>query len=106
MLGGLVHWLEEHMMPCMYMQHFGIECPGCGIQRAFIELLKGNIIESIRLYPALLPLIFTFGFTIAHLIFKYRNGGTYIKWLFIFSAVLIVVNYTFKLITIHGYTQP
>lgn len=96
MLDQLRHWLEDNMMPCMYKKYIGIECPGCGIQRSFIELLKGNIIESTKLYPALLPILFTFVFTALHLIFKYRNGAKIIQWSFIFSVTIVVVSFIIK----------
>jgi hypothetical protein len=31
----------------------------CGFQRSVIELLKGNILESFILFPALIPLLIT-----------------------------------------------
>src|ERR1017187_1418872 len=60
---SLVNWLEDHMMTCYYKQVSGIDCPGCGMQRSFIELLKGNFFESIKLYPALFAVIITLGIT-------------------------------------------
>ena len=86
------------MGTCFYKKYFGIECPGCGMQRSFIELLKGNIFESIKLYPALLPIIFTFIFLILHLTFKYKNGALILKISFIFTALLMIIAYIVKLV--------
>ena len=94
----LINWLESHMMPCFYKKYFGIECPGCGMQRAFIELLKGNLIESIKLYPALLPTIAMFILLFFHLIYKFKQGALYLKISFIFTASIIVINYLYKII--------
>jgi len=77
----------------------GIECPGCGMQTAFIELLKGNIAESLKTYPALIPIIFLVAYLILHLIFKFRKGALVLKITFIFTAVIIVINYLIKLLT-------
>lgn len=96
MLEQVRHWLEDNMMPCMYKKYIGIECPGCGIQRSFVELLKGNIVESIKLYPALLPILFTFAFTALHLVFRYRNGAKYIQWSFIFSVIITIASFIIK----------
>ena len=98
MLERLINWLENHQLPCFYKKHFGIECPGCGMQTAFIELLKGNLIESIKTYPALIPIILLIIMLILHLIFRFKRGATYIKFLFIFTTLLIVLNYLYKLI--------
>ncbi len=99
MLNNLIHWLESHLQSCFYKKYFGIECPGCGMQRSFIELLKGNLWESIILYPALIPTIIMIGFLFVHLIFKFKNGGTYLKYLFIFNASIIVLSYIYRLLT-------
>lgn len=94
---GIIEWLEKNSKPCYYKKQFGFECFGCGIQRAFIELLKGNIVESIKLYPALIPLILTLSTLALHLKFKFNNGAMTIKILFIITASIIVVNFVYKL---------
>jgi len=99
MLDNLIHWLESHLQSCFYKKYLGIECPGCGMQRSFIELLKGNLWESIVMYPALIPTIIMIGFLFVQIILKFKNGGTYLKYLFIFNAVIIVLNYIYKLLT-------
>lgn len=40
---------------CIIYNVFHIPCPGCGCTRAVIELLKGNVIQSINYNP--LPII-------------------------------------------------
>lgn len=88
---------------CVFKRFFGIECPGCGMQRSIIELLKGNILESIKLYPALLPMIFTLIFLILHLIFRYKNGALILKISFIFTAMLMIISYIVKLVNTNAY---
>jgi hypothetical protein len=97
-MNTLIKWLQGHMQPCFYKQCFGMECPGCGMQRAFIELLKGNFLESIKLYPALLPIIFMMVYLILHIVFDFKKGATIIKYTFIINVVIIMVNYVAKLI--------
>lgn len=98
MYACFIHWLESMQMPCFFKKYLGIECPGCGMQRAFIELLKGNLIESIKIYPALLPIIALMIFLGLHLKFKFKKGAFYITILFIFTALIITTNYIYKLI--------
>lgn len=86
------------MMPCFYKQMSGIDCPGCGMQRSFIELLQGNFIASFKMYPALLPVLFTLGLTAAHLYFKFKNGAVFIKYSFIFTISIITISYIIKLL--------
>jgi len=95
-MNSIIEWLEQHLGSCVYKKYFGIECPGCGMQRAFIELLKGNFVESLKLYPALLPTILMLITLVLHIIFKFRRGAYYIKLLFILNVVIIVTNYIIK----------
>jgi hypothetical protein len=95
----MVEWLEAHMAPCVFVKYLQIECPGCGIQRAFIALLKGEFGESVKLFPALLPYIATIGMLIWQLIFKSRSGAYYVMYAFIVSVVVMITSYVVKLMT-------
>lgn len=98
MFDSIIKWLERNQQPCFYKKYAGIDCPGCGMQRALVELLRGHLWESILLYPALLPTIFLFVFLILHLIFKFRKGAAILKFSFIFTVGIVVINYIYKLI--------
>lgn len=93
-----IEWLENNTMKCFYREYMGIECPGCGMQRAFIALLKGDIIESLTLYPALIPLLIMFLFLPMHLIFKFKHGAAILKYLFFINITIIMVNYLYKMV--------
>jgi len=94
----MIEWLEHHMLPCLSKKYFGMECPGCGMQRSFIELLKGNFQESFLLYPPLLPVLAMVIFLFIQLRFRFVNGGKYLLWLFSFNAAIIMINYFARLI--------
>jgi len=98
MFTSIIQWLESHMMPCFYKQHFGIECPGCGMQRSAIELLKGNLMDSFILFPALIPLLTLLIYTVLHIRFSFQNGTRYILFLFFLSLSCMIVHYIVKLI--------
>ena len=85
----------------MIREHFGFDCPGCGFQRAFISLLKGDLTESFLFYPALLPIIAMFVLLALHLKFKYRNGARWLKYIFIVNAALIFGNFILRLFLNH-----
>lgn len=93
MYSRLIHWLESHQMPCFYKKYLGLDCPGCGMQRAFIELLKGNVWESIIIFPALIPMIVMITYMLLHIKFKFKQGAFHLIILFIFTATIIVANY-------------
>lgn len=92
----MIHWLEDHLMPCFFKTYLGINCPGCGMQRSFIMLLKGEFVESIKMYPALLPTICMICILAIHLIFKLKSGANILKLNFIFTTLLIIGNYIIK----------
>lgn len=94
----VIEWLESHLQSCFYKKYFGIECPGCGMQRAFIELLKGNFTESLVLFPALIPTIIMITYLILHLIFKFDKGAQVLKILFIINTSIVVLSYIYKIL--------
>lgn len=69
---------------------------GCGMQRSFILLLKGDVVDSFQMYPALIPIIGMLLFLIIHIKFKFENGGTWLKYMFIFNLAIIVISYSLK----------
>ncbi len=95
----MIQWLESHMGTCNFKASTGLDCPGCGMQRAIAALLKGNIWESIQLYPGLIPMLFTFSLLIFHLIFNFKDGAKYLKFSFIITSAIIVISYLIKIIT-------
>jgi hypothetical protein len=95
---NFAQWIEKNSKPCFYKQHFGFECPGCGFQRAFTEILRGNIWESIKLYPALIPLFILILVLLFHLKFRFKFGSVFLKYWFLFTVGIVIVNYLYKLI--------
>jgi len=96
---AFINWLEHHLLSCPYKIITGIDCPGCGIQRSFILLLKGDLSGSAYLYPALLPVIFTLLITAAHLLVGFKKGPEIIKFSFLTTTGIIVISYIFKLLS-------
>ena len=86
-----------YLIPCIFKSLFGYECPGCGIQRSFILLIKGQLQESLEMYPALIPLILLVLYSIFTRYYpKYQNKYLLII-LSIVSFILISFNYYFEL---------
>jgi hypothetical protein len=85
------------MAPCGLRWLLGIDCPGCGMQRAFVALLRGDLISSFRYNAATLPFLITFLYTILHAAIGFRHGARNIIWLFSFTAAVMLLNYVIKL---------
>lgn len=95
---GLLHWLETHQLPCPIKYFLQVDCPGCGLQRSLVELLKGNVGNSFSLHPVTIPLLCFFAFAAVQLKFKFKKGNSIIIYSYIFIALIVVSNYIFKLI--------
>ncbi len=56
-------WLGQ--FDCLFKKHFHFPCPGCGMNRAFNEILSFNILESFKYnilaFPGILIGLFCFG---------------------------------------------
>ena len=94
---GLISWLENNLLDCPYKKYFDIDCMGCGMQRSFLALIKGNFADSFYYYPALFPMLFMFLFLILHVAFKFKNGARWLMYHFIFNMATVVISYVIKL---------
>jgi hypothetical protein len=92
----MINWLEQHLSPCFFKSHFNLECPGCGMQRSLIALLKGDVLESLHYHVALIPFIITISLLIAQLIIKHEKGGKWVMWAFIITTGITVVQFIIK----------
>lgn len=52
--------LEKYMIPCLSKTLFGVECLGCGFQRALLLLLKGEWSAAFSMYPAVYSMLAMF----------------------------------------------
>jgi hypothetical protein len=85
------------LIECSWLSTFGIECPTCGFQRSVVLLFEGDIVGSIYMFPATIPFLLCVvvaGFSVFG---KFKNGPNWVVGLFSLTAVLIVVNYVFKI---------
>lgn len=89
-------WLEEHLLPCPFKSLTGMDCPGCGLQRSFMLLLRGDLSSSFHLYPALFPLLLMMVVLALHLKYRFRKGAAILQVLFFFTLGTILVSYIFR----------
>ncbi len=95
-MNDIITFFESSLLTCPSKKLMGIECLGCGLQRSFILLMKGNILESIKMYPALIPLLFMMVYLTGHLYFNFKNGARFLKYFYFLNIILIVANYIIK----------
>jgi len=96
---GLIEWLKHHLLTCPSKHFFHLDCPGCGLQRSVLALFEGDIMTSLKLYPATIPILFCLFFTALHLKFKFKFGPEIIKIAYIISTLIIIIFYVYKIFT-------
>ena len=79
---------------------FGIDCIGCGTQRAFILLIKGDLGNAFQMFPAIYTTLLLFVFLGLHFIDKSRNYHKIIIGLAITNAVIMIIAYLYKIINV------
>lgn len=89
--------MEEHMLPCMNKQLFGVECPGCGTQRAIAFLLEGEFWEAFKIFPAIYTLGLFFILLGFHLLDKKRNYYKLVIASAILNGAVILISYFIKI---------
>nr|WP_317125266.1 DUF2752 domain-containing protein [Pedobacter schmidteae] len=97
----LLDQADNFFLPCPFKALTGIDCPGCGFQRSFLALLKGEWQESFHLYPATIPLLLTFMIAIPANFFTKKDYSLLIKILYLITGTVILMSYIFKMIHIH-----
>ena len=87
---------EDYLLPCLNKQLLGIECTGCGIQRAAVLLFNGEFIEAFKMYPAIYPLIALLGFLLLDNIITIKYANKISIFLMIVSVTTILINFILK----------
>lgn len=92
--------MEEYMIPCMNKKLFGVECIGCGIQRAFLLLIKGEFQAAFYMYPAIYTIILLLLFVGLHFLDKNRNYHKIIIAMGIINALIMIISYFYKMLNL------
>lgn len=85
------------MLPCLNKTVFGVECTGCGAQRAALLLFNGEFSKAFFMYPAIYSIAILLAFLLFNLFFKFRYDYSIKIGLIIFNAVIIAGAYILKL---------
>lgn len=88
--------LEDFMLPCMSKQLFGMDCPGCGMQRSLLLVLKGEFSEAFFMFPAIYTTILFFVSIGLHFVDKSRNYHKIIVPIAIINAFIMIISYIYK----------
>lgn len=90
--------LEDYMLPCFIKKYTGVECLGCGIQRALALVIDGEFVAAFFMYPAIYTLILLFFTILSRFFYTFKYQAKIINGLTILNIVIIFVNYILKII--------
>lgn len=89
--------LDKYMIPCVNKKIFGVECLGCGTQRALVLLFRGEFTAAFEMFPAIFTTIIFFIIIGLHFIDKTRNYHKLIIGLAIINAIIMIISYIYKM---------
>jgi hypothetical protein len=81
----------------MFKQTFGIDCIGCGTQRALYFLIHGDFVEAFKMFPAIYTTLLL-GISILLFVFdRKRNYQKIVISLAIINALIMIIAYVYKM---------
>ncbi len=89
--------LEDYMLPCLNKKLFGVDCLGCGMQRALNLLIHGEFIAAFKMYPAIYTLLLLAVVIIINFFYKIKFAQKIISILAIINVLIIVISYVLKI---------
>jgi hypothetical protein len=89
--------MEDYMLPCLNKKLFGIECLGCGMQRATALLFEGEFVTAFKIYPAIYTLILLALFLVFNLTVKFKFDRSIKISLIVLNVLIIVISYAIKM---------
>lgn len=97
----ILEGIEDFLLTCTNKQIFGVECLGCGTQRAAVLLFKGEFIAAFKMYPAIYTLIFLLLFILFNLFVKFKYDYKIKIGLLFLNVAIIIVSYILKMSQFH-----
>jgi hypothetical protein len=90
---------------CIFAGMTGIPCPGCGITRSMLALIRFDLVTSLQFYPMLLPC--GVGLT-AYFIAWMRNTSGSKRWSKFLAGmgIAIVIVYVVRMLLFFPHTPP
>lgn len=88
--------IEDFMLTCPSKKFLGVECLGCGAQRAIVLVFEGKFSEAFHMYPAVYTLLLFFLTLGLSFIDKKRKYTNVLLGLIVINLVIAIVSYIYK----------
>lgn len=88
--------IEDFMLTCPNKKFLGVECLGCGAQRAIVLVFEGKFSEAFHMYPAVYTLLLFFLTLGLSFIDKKRKYTNVLLGLIVINLIIAIVSYIYK----------
>lgn len=88
---------DDYLLPCLNKKLFGVDCPGCGIQRSLVHVAKGEFTDAFYMYPAIYTLLIFAIFLLLNWKLKFKNARKIIIILASINLLIILISYIIKM---------
>ncbi|UKB82882.1 DUF2752 domain-containing protein [Chryseobacterium sp. MEBOG06] len=88
--------IEDFMLTCPSKKFLGVECLGCGAQRAIVLVFEGKFSEAFHMYPAVYTLLLFLFILGVSFIDRKRKYGTILMSLVAINLVIMIGAYFYK----------
>ena len=82
----------------MNKELFGVDCPGCGMQRSLLLLSNGEFTQAFFMFPAIYTTLLLFAAFALHFLDKSRAYHKIIIILAIGNACIVAIAYIYKML--------
>lgn len=89
--------MDEYMIPCLSKKLFGIDCLGCGTQRALVMLFHGDFVAAFHMFPAIYTTLLFCFFVFLNVVDKSRNYNRLLIVLAIVNVTIMIISYIYKI---------
>lgn len=80
---------------CVFLHFTGIPCPGCGMTRAFLSVIRLDFLGALRYNP----LIFCMPYVFAYIFFEFKNKKMH-KRILTVIGIIAVIHWLYQVVKI------
>ncbi|WP_343686706.1 DUF2752 domain-containing protein [Chryseobacterium gleum] len=88
--------IKDFMLTCPSKKFLGVECLGCGAQRAIVLIFEGKFAEAFQMYPAVYTLLLFFLTLGLSFIDKKRKYSNILMILVGINLIIMIIGYLYK----------
>ncbi|MDT3405258.1 DUF2752 domain-containing protein [Mucilaginibacter terrae] len=91
-------WLQNFLIPCLFKNFTGFDCPFCGLQRSVVALLEGDLVASFKYQPATILLLLALLLSASGQRLQFNNKRLVKRVVYSLTTVCFLAFYLYKII--------